>query len=166
MFFTDLETNRLHLQCISQAHRYFFYVLYTNDEVLRFHSEEDRYADIYGADTEIAEWNQPEPRNQHGWVFVCKTDGVAMGTCVFDNWDKNTAFCEVHYDMHPDFWGKGYMTEAVRAIIEFARDEMKVRCIETGMDEENVSSIKLAERLGFEYIGQTVEAERIYRLCF
>jgi len=166
MFFTDLKTDRLHLQCISPAHRYFFYVLYTNDEVLRFHNEEDRYADLCGADAEIAEWNQPEPCNQHGWVLVCKADGVAMGTCVFNNWDRNTAFCEVHYDMHPDFWGKGYMTEAVRAIIEFARDKMKIRCIETGMDEENVNSIKLAERLGFEYIGQTVEDERIYRLYF
>jgi len=166
MFSTDLETNRLHLQCISPAHRYFFYVLYTNDEVLRFHYKEDRYADLYGADAEIAEWNQPEPRNQYGWVLVRKADGVAIGTCVFNNWDRNTAFCEVHYDMHPDFWGKGYMTEAVRAIIEFARDTMKICCIETGMDEENVKSIKLAERLGFEYIGQTVEDERIYRLYF
>jgi len=34
------------------------------------------------------------------------------------------------------------------------------------MDEENVNSIKLAERLGFEYIGQTVEDERIYCLYF
>ena len=166
MFFTDLETNRLHLQCISPAHRYFFCVLYTNDAVLRFHCEEDRYADLYGADAEIAEWNQPEPRNQHGWVLVRKDDGVAIGTCVFNNWDRSTAFCAVHYDMHPDFWGKGYMTEAVRAIIEFARDKMKVRCIETSMDEENVNSIKLAERLGFEHIGQTVEDERIYRLYF
>ena len=172
MFFTDLETNRLYLQNLAPAHRYFIYVLFTNDDVLRFHYEEDRYADLYGADAEIAEWNQPEPRNQHSWVLVRKADGVAMGTCVFNNWDRSSAFCEVHYDMHPDFWGKGYMTEALRAIIEFARDKMKVRCIEAGVDQENANSIKLVERLGFEYNGQTVEDtrngshDRIYRLYF
>ena len=166
MFFTDLETNRLHLQSIAPMHRYFIYALFTNEDVLRFHNKEDQLSDLYGADTEIAEWNQPEPHNQHGWVLACKADGVAMGVCVVNNWDRNTASCQVHYDMHPDFWGKGYMTEAIRTIIDFAQDKMKVRCIETSMDEENVKSIKLAERLGFEYIEQTVEDERIYRLYF
>ena len=157
MFFTDLETERLYLQNSAPAHRYFIYTLYTNDEVLRFHYEEDRYVDLYGADKEIAEWNQPEPRDQHVWIFVRKTDGVALGTCCINNWDRNAAFCEVHYDMHPDFWGNGYMTEAMRAILAFARDAMKVRRIETGINQENEKSIKLVERLGFVYSGQTVE---------
>ena len=77
MFFTNLETSRLHLQNLGPAHRYFIYVLFTNDDVLRFNYEEDRYGNLRGADAEIAEWNQPEPRNQHGWVLVRKTDGVA-----------------------------------------------------------------------------------------
>ena len=136
--------------------------------------EDDRYADIYGADAEISEWCQPEPRDQHSWVLVRKADGVAIGTCAVNNWDRSSAICEIHYDMHPDFWGNGYMTEAMQAIIEFARVKMKVRCIEVPVDQENVNSIKLVERLGFEYNGQTVEGthdgkvchDRIYRLYF
>ena len=174
VFFTNLETNRLYLQNISPAHRYFIYALFTNDDVLRFHYEEDRLTDLYGADAEIAEYNQPEPRSQNNWILVRKTDGVAMGVCVINNWDRSSAFCEIHYDMHPDLWGKGYMTEAIQAILGFARDEMKVRCVEIGMDQENINSIKLVERLGFEYHGQTIEDthggkvchDRIYRFYF
>jgi len=166
VFFTNLETNRLHLQNLGPAHRYFIYVLFTNDDVLRFHYEEDRYDNLLGADAEIAEWNQPEPRNQHGWVLVRKTDGVAMGLCVFDNWDRSAAFCEVHFDLHPDFWGNGYMTEALRAILVFARDKMKVRYIETSVDQENEKSLKLLERLGFVYSGQTVEDTHGGKVCY
>ena len=174
MFFTDLETDRLYLQCITPAHRYFIYVLFTNDEVLRFHYEEDRLADLYGADAEIAEWIQAEPRSRHNWILVRKADGVAMGACVINNWDRNAAVCEIHYDMHPDFWGNGYMTEAMRAIIEFARNKMKIHYIEVPVDKENVRSIKLVERLGFECSDQTVEDtngdkvchDRIYRFYF
>lgn len=174
MFFINLETEHLHLQNIAPAHRYFIYVLYTNDEVLRFHYEEDRYADLGGADAEIAEWNQHEPRDQHNWVLIRKTDGVAMGTCGFHNWDKNSAFCEVSYDMHPDFWGNGYMTEAMRAMLAFAQDEMKVRRFDASVDQENERSIRLVERLGFVYSGQTGPAtisgkvyyDRVYRFDF
>ena len=169
MLFSNLETERLHLQNLSPAHRYFIYVLFTNDDVLRFHYEEDRYTDLNDADAEIAELNQPEPRDQHCWVLVRKTDGIAMGTCVINNWDRSAAFCEVHYDMYPNFWGNGYMTEALRAILEFARDEMKVYCIEVDVNQEKEKSVRLLERLGFAYNGRTVKdvhdgtMSRVYR---
>ena len=66
------------------------------------------------------------------------------------------------------------MTEALRAILVFARDKMKVRYIETSVDQENEKSIRLLERLGFVYNRQTVEDihggkvcyDRIYRFDF
>ena len=165
MFFKNLETNRLYLQNISPAHRYFIYVLFTNDDVLRFHYSEDRYTDLNGADVEIAEWNQPEPRNQHNWILVRKADDIAIGTCGFHNWDRDSAFCEISYDMYPDFWGNGYMTEALQTIILFARDEMKVHFIEAGIDQDNEKSIRLIERLGFVYNNLVIDEKQDKKIC-
>jgi [ribosomal protein S5]-alanine N-acetyltransferase len=49
----------------------------------------------------------------------------------------------------PDQQGKGYMTEAGRALLRYLIDELKVHKVEALIRPENKPSAALAKRLGF-----------------
>lgn len=59
-------------------------------------------------------------------------------------------YLEVSYQFLPNWWGKGYATEAVQLIINHALNELKLRKIVAETQTANTSSCKLLERLGME----------------
>tara|TARA_R110000744_G_scaffold180013_1_gene299008 strand:- start:55 stop:369 length:315 start_codon:yes stop_codon:yes gene_type:complete len=55
---------------------------------------------------------------------------------------------EVWYKIHSDYWKKGYATEALKAILDFGFDTLKLHRIEAGCAVENIGSIKVLEKSG------------------
>lgn len=49
--------------------------------------------------------------------------------------------------------GKGYMTEAIRLIIDYAFDDLHLHRIEAGVKPGNIGSIRVLEKTGFENEG-------------
>jgi len=156
MLFHDLATERLLLSCISAADREFIFSQFSDDAVNRYLFDAEPLVDIRGADEIIAHYLRPEPRQQHRWILVKKDDGQKLGTCGFHFWDAGSRTCEVGYDLKAAHWGKGYMSEAMRAILAFARDEMQVRQINACIYPDNRRSVALAEKFGFVFSGQSV----------
>lgn len=154
MIFYELETERLLLKNISSEDRSFIFAQFSNSEVNKFLYDAEPLTDIHGADEIIDFYTQPEPRGHHRWILVRKNDGVRLGTCGFHCWEQSTGCCDIGYDLFPDFWGKGYMSEAIEAIISFAKDEMKIEKINACIFIENDRSIKIMERFGFVFDGQ------------
>lgn len=56
---------------------------------------------------------------------------------------------EIGYMLHPGFWGKGIMKEALLAAISYGFNEMKLHSIEAHINPENIASAKLLETTGF-----------------
>ena len=52
-----------------------------------------------------------------------------------------------------DEWGKGYATEALKAVVEYAFKEMKLHRIHADYYEVNLASAKVFEKLGFQIEG-------------
>jgi [ribosomal protein S5]-alanine N-acetyltransferase len=61
---------------------------------------------------------------------------------------------EIWYRFHPNFWNKGYATEAVTALLDFGFNELKLHRIEAGVVIENTASIHVLEKTGFLREGQ------------
>lgn len=154
MLFKELETDRLFLKNISRYDREFILKQFSNDEVNRYLFDAEPLTDIFGADEIIDFYMQPEPRAQHRWILVRKDDGTKIGTCGFHCWDKSNGCCDIGYDLYPDYWGKGYMMEALKAICVFARSDMKVSGINAWIFIDNEKSVMFAEKLGFAFTGQ------------
>lgn len=57
---------------------------------------------------------------------------------------------EVGYWLRKSAEGRGYVTEAVRLLVDFALTELKAQRIEIRCDERNVRSAAVARRLGFK----------------
>ena len=153
--FYDLETKRLWLKGISYEDREFIVREFSDDEVNRFLFDAEPITTLDAADEIIAFYLAPEPRNQHRWILIRKEDGAKLGTCGFHVWDRERSRCEMGYDLLPEHWSQGYMSEAVRAILDYACTTMQVRRIDAYIYPENSASVRLAERLGFVFRGET-----------
>lgn len=66
---------------------------------------------------------------------------------------------EVGYVLNPDFAGHGYATEAVHALLRIGFDDLGLHRIVARIDERNVSSAKLARRLGMRQEARLVHNE-------
>lgn len=66
---------------------------------------------------------------------------------------------EVGYIFDPRAAGRGYATEAVRALLALGFDGLGLHRIVARMDERNTSSARVAERLGFRREARLVESE-------
>lgn len=160
MFFNDIKTERLVLKNISKDDRNFIFSQFSDDLVTRYLFDREPLTDMEGADEIITFYIQPEPRLQHRWIIVRKSDGMKMGTCGFHCWDQKNCKVEVGYDLKEEFWGKGYMQEAIKEIIAFALDDMHIKEISACIYIDNPKSIHLVENLGFVLSGTSYELFR------
>jgi [ribosomal protein S5]-alanine N-acetyltransferase len=66
---------------------------------------------------------------------------------------------EVGYALFPDFRGRGYATEAVIALIAWARETQGIGRFIASVGPDNAPSLALVRRLGFERVGDHWDAE-------
>ncbi|HNX13483.1 MAG TPA: GNAT family N-acetyltransferase [Oscillospiraceae bacterium] len=155
MLFRELETERLCLKNISAGDRDFILKQFSTDAVNEYLYDAEPYKNLQEADELIGYFTQPEPRTLHRWILVLKESGEKIGTCGFHNWNRENSCAEVGYDLQPEFWGKGYMSEAMKVILSFAKTGMNLKRIDAGIYPDNLGSVKLAERHGFRFTGKT-----------
>lgn len=87
---------------------------------------------------------------------VCTKDNVAIGsvglkmgeaTDLTDRPDE----CELGYWIGKEFWGRGYIPEAARAIIDYAFETLEMNAVWCGYYDGNEKSKRVQEKLGFVY---------------
>lgn len=79
-------------------------------------------------------------------IVEYKSDDL-IGVSGFSPLDKNEL--EVFYALLPKYWGKGYATEILESLTEFAFAETKYATIVAQITQSNNASIKIAEKNGF-----------------
>lgn len=97
-----------------------------------------------------------------GWGVVFKETGTFTGTCGFDaGYFPGHARAEVGYVLSRDYWGRGIMPEAVRAVIRFGFEELNLNRIGSRCISENTASARVMEKAGMVYEGTFREREFI-----
>lgn len=90
--------------------------------------------------------------------LIERTLDKVIGSFAFHNWYPAHRRSEIGYAMSEDAWkAQGYMREAARPIVEFGFREMALNRMEAVISPQNVPSIKLVERLGFQQEGHLRE---------
>ena len=153
MFFENLSTDRLILKNIGNDDRDFIFSLFSDDDVNKYLFDAEPLTNISGADEIISFYLEHEPRNQHRWIIIRKADNYKMGTCGIHCWDRNNGRVDIGYDLKKEFWGCGYMQEAITKIIEFAENKMEIKEINACIYEENIKSKNLVEKFDFKING-------------
>lgn len=88
------------------------------------------------------------------WIITLKGEGRPIGTLGFYKWDPSASYqAEMGYDLAKEHWGKGIMTEAMKAVIDFGFKRMELNRIEVYIMPRNKRSIKMIKNLGFKREG-------------
>jgi ribosomal-protein-alanine N-acetyltransferase len=59
---------------------------------------------------------------------------------------------ELYYGLDPAHWGRGYATEASRAVLRYGFDVLGLDAIPIRTDGPNAASVAVMERLGARYV--------------
>ena len=79
-----------------------------------------------------------------------KETGLPIGECGFHTWAASHRRAEVFYNLHNDHHKqKGFMTEALKTVLEYGFTELKLHRVEALIAAENEPSLKLLQRYGF-----------------
>lgn len=157
--FPTIETERLILRQATEQDSDDILELYANENVVQ-HMPLDPFNSIEDAKGEIS-WYKKIFLEQTGlrWVIEEKVNKKVIGTCGYLNYEVEHNRIEIGYDLSPESWGKGIMTETLKAIIHFAFSELNANKIEAQITSENDASLHLVSKLGFHRDGVLREHE-------
>lgn len=128
-----------------------------DDEMQELIAKESN-ADLRRAYTEMLTLSQEKP-DYREWYAVWLIDlssGERIGDACFKGLSTE-GVTEIGYGIRREYWGKGYMTEAVKAMTQWAFDRPGVRQIEAETEADNLASQKVLIHAGFKPTGTNGE---------
>jgi RimJ/RimL family protein N-acetyltransferase len=87
------------------------------------------------------------------WPLFLRDGGAFAGCCGLKPVEHEPRALEIGFHLRPSFHGRGLASEAARAVIAYAFEELHVEALFAGHHPENATSAALLARLGFETIG-------------
>jgi [ribosomal protein S5]-alanine N-acetyltransferase len=82
-------------------------------------------------------------------AFTLRTlDGSFVGLSGFVRWSRRDHRSEMFWEVDPQLEGKGFVTEAAKAIAQFGFEMLALHRIEAWMNVDHVRSRRVAERIG------------------
>jgi len=133
------------------------YRIFSNPEVMRYWSSAPMVDRDEARRLVVEIQGQFQRRTGFRWAIARREDDLAIGTCSLFHLDPNNRRAEVGYALGREHWGKGYMGEALGALLGFAFGELGLHRLEADVDPRNKASIKSLERLGFRQEGHLRE---------
>jgi [ribosomal protein S5]-alanine N-acetyltransferase len=123
-----------------------FFQLYTGKREEHFYTYEGQRERIDRAMALAAE--------DKGYYYVILLDKKIIGIVMLTEVTRwNLQSCWIGYFLDKEHNGKGYMTEAVRQVVQAAFDQLHFHRIEAGVMPHNLGSIKVLLKAGFHKEG-------------
>ena len=147
--FHDLETERLLLRRVDNNDYKEVLALRSNPETMKYiprpllKNEEEAFARIAMIENKII--------NKEGinWAITIKDDPRLIGIIGHYRIQVENYRAEIGYMILPEFNGQGIVTEAVKEVVKYGFDIMKLHSIEAVIDPDNIASAKVLEKNGF-----------------
>lgn len=149
-----LETERLLLRDFTEEDWPRVHQYASNEDAVRFmlwgpNAEEDTQAFIKRT---LASY-QASPRLNYEVAVIRKEDGRFIGGTGFHIDEHAPEIAELGYCYHPDYWGRGYASEAASALIAYGFRELGLHRIYAKCHPDNIGSAQVMRKVGMTYEG-------------
>ena len=94
-----------------------------------------------------------KPRMNYNFTISLKDSGTFVGLIGFNLGKVNYKNAEIWYKILPEYWNLGYITEAVKAILNFGFNDLNLHRIEAGCATGNIGSIRVLVKAGMKKEG-------------
>lgn len=147
--FPVLQTERLLLRSLQPSDENEIFALRSDDNI-------NKYIDRPKAQTKddakhfIERITQNIAKNETlFWVIELKQEHSFAGTALLWNINKENNEAEIGYELLPQFHGKGIISEALKAVLAFAFEKLKIETLLAVVHKENIASLKVLQKYNF-----------------
>ena len=149
---TVVETERLCIRKITNADAQELSKVLADTTVMKYstvgvHSEEQiiEY---------IANCQKQYDLNGYGhWAIYDSTNSEFIGVCGLNKHQLDSEdVIHINYRLAANQQGKGYAIESTLGILDFAKHSLKLEAIHALIEPENIGSVKVVNRTGFQFI--------------
>ena len=93
------------------------------------------------------------------WKIEDKVTGESVGVISIYNYKREHKKAELGYWLLPRFWGQGIAVEVIKTAIHYWQMEKGLHRLEAYVEEENIGSIRVMEKLHFTLEGTMRDCE-------
>jgi ribosomal-protein-alanine N-acetyltransferase len=117
--------------------------------------------DSFEATRKQMDWYEKSYRegSGHPWKIIEKASGEKIGVVAYYFFKPEHKKAEVGFWIFPQYWSKGITTEVLKTVIEYCQEEKGIHRLEAFVEEGNLASSRVLEKLGFAYEGTMRECE-------
>ncbi|MBQ4450948.1 MAG: GNAT family N-acetyltransferase [Clostridia bacterium] len=144
----ELETESLLLRRMEMRDAQDMYE-YSRDPLVAKHVLWDAHTSV--SDTKsylrymLRKYRAGEPSS---WCIVEKSTGKVVGTIGYMWYQKDNSACEVGYSLARRCWNRGYMTQALNAVLDYTFRELGINRVEAQHETDNGASGAVMRKCG------------------
>lgn len=156
--FPTIHTERLLMRCMLKKDFRAMFELRSNADVLCYIGKLPMKTEKEAKKLIETILNGQFENNSVMWVIALKEEPSWMiGNICYWRIEKDHYRAEIGYVLHPQYWNKGIMNEAIRPVIDYGFEQMKLHSIEANIDPDNAASEALLQKNGFVKEGHIKE---------
>jgi RimJ/RimL family protein N-acetyltransferase len=145
----QIETERLILRSFREKDVDAMAELFANPDFMRFslgvYTERKQTVTFI---EKVMAWDRSGIPSQ--FAIVPRDADKVIGYCGFHHHPEVPGEVEIGYRLHPDYWNRGLITEAARAVRDHAFADLKLPRVISLVHPENVPSRRVAEKNGMK----------------
>lgn len=141
-----LKTARLTMRGIAEEDTNAIVVMRSNPDVYRFFVLPHQITE-----EEHLNWYRNSylfNKNRIDWIAFDTTNNL-IGVFGVKRENENSIEAEISYILAPEQYGKGFAAEAINRLMQFCKEEWNCTSVIAEIHNDNMDSIRFAERLGF-----------------
>ncbi len=152
-----LHTDRLLLRNWSATDAQAALKIYGHDDVSRWLHDLDRIPDAAAMHSVLQRWDAERDAMVPGtgrWALTLRNGGTLVGGISLLPMPVPEADVEISYQLAPEYWGRGYATEAAWALAHWAFQHSLVELFAV-VAPDNLRAAATARRIGMEWVGES-----------
>lgn len=163
-----LETSRLILNDITMSDEHAFFDLFSNDKVLKYYDVKKFTTMVHAHELMQRIWDKFE--HQMGLRYAIRLKPLDQHGQMIGSFGVNRILevegeygAVIGYDLHPDYWQQGYMSEVLTAILSELKNHTlfskKISFVIAEVYAGNDGSMQLLRKHSFEQIKENIDEQ-------
>ncbi|ALC85190.1 GNAT family acetyltransferase [Bacillus sp. FJAT-22090] len=156
----ELQTQRLHLRKMEVSDSHSLFKIWSDPDVTKFMNISSFTHEVQAKEMieKLEELAQASKAIRYSMIE--QESNEIIGTCGFNSIDFENAKAEIGYDIAKAYWGMGYATEGIFALLNYSFETLELNRIEAKVEPANVNSIKVLKKLNFTFEGTLRQYEK------
>jgi ribosomal-protein-alanine N-acetyltransferase len=157
--FPEIKTRNLILRRLVPQDRKAVFILRNDKELNRFIRRNTMTIETEASAFIEKIWSNGDRGPDVFWAICMNTQPDLIGSICLWNFSEDRKLAELGYELFPAFQGKSLMSEAVKAVLDYAFKERRLTTIEAYTHKDNMRSKKMLAKFQFRHLPDKVDAD-------